>query len=324
MKHIPNIRDVQNVLVCRCEGSLSAAIISSCCYREIKKANPQARITVACFGPAYDFLKHNPYVDEVFRLPLRTALRPNQHWLGLFCAALKLRRKHFDLVLDSSDKNYFNWRMFKYIAGGKRVLDTHTSPLQPFGNPQVHGSEHEAAILRQLGVSAPDKSYDLPILSTARKAVSDWLEDKKIYQYILFNPAGLAAERCFSSDTMREMFVPLRQPNVAFVVPVTGPYLKTFAKAFKDLPDVYVKEMADVFELFELVRRATLVVTPDTSVVHIAVGFEKPLLAFYNALGVYNAPNHEKALVLQTDKDNINVFDWWQFESLVDRLKKMI
>ena len=68
MEKIPDIRDLHNILVCRGEGSLGDAIISSCCYREIKKANPDAKITVACFGSAYDFFRHNPYVDEVFKL----------------------------------------------------------------------------------------------------------------------------------------------------------------------------------------------------------------------------------------------------------------
>ena len=53
MKTLPHIQDLRRILVLRGDGFLADAIISSCCYRELKKANPNLKITVACFGPAY-------------------------------------------------------------------------------------------------------------------------------------------------------------------------------------------------------------------------------------------------------------------------------
>ena len=103
MKQIPNVRNLHNILVLRGEGSLGDAIISSCCYRGLKQANPSAKITVACFGSSYEFLKNNPYIDTIIKLPIPKLIRPNQRWLTLIWQGLKLRAHHFDLVLDSSD-----------------------------------------------------------------------------------------------------------------------------------------------------------------------------------------------------------------------------
>lgn len=324
MKNIPDIRDLRNILVLRGEGSLGDAIISSCCYREIKKANPKAKITVACFGSAYEFFKNNPYVDEVFKLPVRRVIRPNQRWLSLFLSALKLRRRKFDLVLDSSDKDFFNWRAFKHVCGGARVLDCFTSPVRPFGSPKEHGSQHEAAILKQLGIKNPDKSYDLPIPPLRRQAAADWLEEHKIHKYILLNPTGSVAPRRFRPETLRELCAALRRLQLPFVVCAMPSNVKELTETFKDVPDAYVKQTADIFELFEFVRRAALVVTPDTAVVHIASGFEKPSLVFYNTFSAYNAPDNPKALVLETDEADVNVFDWWKLESLIGRLQKTL
>lgn len=312
---------MRNILVLRGEGSLGDAIISSCCYREIKKANPQAKITVACFGAAFGFFKNNPYVDEVFKLPVRRIIRPNQRWLGLFVAALKLRRKKFDLVLDSSDKDFFNWRAFKWLAGGERVLDCFTSPVKPFGAPARHGSVHEKAILKQLGIPNPDKSYDLPVGPLTRKASAEWLEKNKIQKYILLNPTGSVAPRRFRMDTLLELCTAMRRLGLPFVLPAMASNFKELSETFQNRPDVFVKQTADIFELFELVRRAALIVTPDTAVVHIASGFEKPSLVFYNTLSAYNAPDNPHALVLETERPDVNMFDWWKLESLIDRLK---
>ena len=324
MKQIPHIRDLHHILVCRGEGSLGDAIISSCCCREIKKANPQVKITVACFGPAYDFFKHNPYVDEVFKLPAHTRLRPNQRWLGLLLAGLKLRRRKFDLVLDTSLEPYLNWRMFKRVAGGNKVLDQFSSPVQPFGAPDKHGSEHEAAVLKLLGIENPDKSYDLPILPSARQSVTQWLEEHHISKYILFNPSGSVAQRRFKPDTMKEICKAMEFMKCPFIVPVMADQFQQMTEAFKDMPNVFVKQTADIFELFEWVRLSALVITPDTSVVHIAAGFEKPSLTFYNDPKMLTSPGNPKAKVMETDKNDVNIFDWWKFESLVAQLKQWL
>ena len=324
MKKIPNVCDLQHILVCRGEGSLGEAIISSCCCREIKKANPKVRITVACFGPAYDFFKPNPYVDEVFKLPVRTHIRPHQRWLRLLWAALKLRRKHFDLVLDSGRKDSLNWRMFKYVVGGGKVLDCFTSPVQPFGAPDQHGSEHEAAILELLGIAQPDKSYDLPLLPSARKAVADWLESHRVEKYILFNPAGSLPQCRFRPDTVKEICKVLEDLQMPVVIVTLFCNVQEMTNTFDKQPNIFIKQPEDIFELFEWVHRACLVVTPDTSVVHIASGFEKPSLAFYTSPEAYSLPANPKAYVLETDSQDVNVFDWWKLESLIDRIKKTI
>ena len=157
MKSIPNVRFLKNILVLRGEGSLGDALISSCCYREIKRTNPKIKISVACFGSAYGYLKELPYIDKIYRLPIPRVLRPNQRWLTLLWYALKLRRKHFDLVLDTSLKPFANWTLFKHIIGGDKVLDYYTSPI-PFGQVPGRCVDHEQAVLAQLGVVKPNKS----------------------------------------------------------------------------------------------------------------------------------------------------------------------
>lgn len=324
MKKIPDIRALHHVLVCRGEGSLENAIVSSCCYREIKKANPHVKITVACFGGAYEFLKHNPYVDEAVKLPVGSALRPNQRWFDLMTSALQLRRRHFDLVLDGSGKSFWNWRLFKWIAGGNKVLDRFTSPVRPFGAPEQHGSEHEMAILRQLGIAEPDGGYDLFILPSARACVAKWLEGHGFSHYILFNPAAEAACRQFQPDVLKEICAALKGLNMPVIVPAMTSNAVQLRHILEDIKDVFVVQPADVFELFEWVRRSALVITPDTAVVHIAAGFSKPTVAFYMSTDPFYMPNHPKAKVLQTEETDINRFDWWQLESALAQFKAVL
>ena len=310
MKQIPNIHQLHNILICRGEGSLGDALISSCCYRNIKKANPKICISVVCFGNGYEFLKRNQYIDHVIKLPIPKLIRPNQRWLTLIWWGFKLRLHKFDLVLDSSDKNYKNWRLFKWLVGGNRVLDCFTSPVQPFGAPRTHGSSHEQAILKLLGIENPDKTYDLPIHPEDTQEVQAYLCARKLDRFIFLNPSGSTEKRRFSPQTLHQLCSLLAKFSLPVIVAVSPAMLSHWETAFENLPNVYIKSTRSIFELFEWVRRAEFVVTPDTSVVHIAAGFQKPTLVFYNTLSVYNSPNNPHAVIVETAREDINRFDW--------------
>lgn len=324
MKEIPNVRSLRNILICRGEGSLGDAIISSCCYRGIKQANPNIKISVACFGSGYAFLKRIPYIDEIIKLPVKTLIRPNQRWPSLIWAGLKLRKRHFDLVLDSSNKAYANWRLFKWLAGGDKVLDCFTSPVRPFGAPHAHGSTHEQAILKLLGIENPDKSYDLPITELERVTVQDFLTEHQIQDYVLLNPSGSVEKRRFRAHTLAPLCKRLERLACPVIVPCAPNMYAHWQVAFKDVPSVYLKQTASVFELFEWVRRAKLVVTPDTAVVHIAAGFRKPSLVFYNRLSVYNAPDNPHAQIVETSREDVNQFDWNTVDTKIEQLAHIL
>ena len=323
MKTLPRIQDLRRILVLRGEGFLADAILSSCCYRELKKANPQLKITVASFGPAYELFKNNSYVDAVVKLPV-SALQKEKVTFQLLRKALKLRLKKFDLVLDSSNKDFFAWRLFKKIAGGNKLLDASTSPVQPFGAPDQHGSVHEQTILRQLGVQDPDKSYDLPVATGSRQRVERWLEKNALQKYILFNPFGSEATRRLRADTMKEVYASLRRLGLPLAVPAKPQDLAKLTQVFAQEKDVFVGEILEPSELFELVRLSALVVSVDSSVVHIASGFEKPALFFYHKPTVFTAPDNPKAVVLQSQPEDINLFDWQKFNFAVDSFQEKI
>lgn len=316
MKQIPKVQALKNILILRGFDSLSDALISSCCYREIKKANPAVKLTVACFRTPYDYFLHNPYVDDIVLLRHGGA--------ALWMTALKLRAQNFDLVLDTSHRQGLDWKWLKKLVGGNRLLDSSTSPIQPFGAPGKHGTEHEHAILKLLGIANPDRSYDLPIPTTTRQTVENWLAEQHLSSYILLNPAGTAKVRQFRPNTLHNIATACNHWQMPFVVPVRAADAGRWQEVFSDMPQVHIKEIASIFESFELVRRAVFIITPDTVAVSVAAAFEKPILVFYNHLTAHNAPDNPHAFVLQTANSDVNQFKWEEFAALVQQIKSSL
>lgn len=311
MKTIPSVKDLHHILILRGEGSLGDAVLSSCSYREIKKANPSVRITVAAYGAALGYLRQIPAIDEVVALPVRRVIRRHQRWPSLIKAGLALRKRRFELVIDSSAKNFYNWRLFKWLCGGKdRVLDFAHSPV-PFGAPLAHASRHEQAILEQLGVVRPDPSYDMPVPASAQEKLDAFTQKNAPCGYLLLNPFGSVAVRTLNAQTCTAAVKALPElPVIIVCMPSQRLAAEAVCRALQAQGLAgYVYQTADVFDLFALVRGAKLVVTPDTAVVHIASGYHKPTLAFYNAYYTYNSPNNPLAFVVKTDRADVNRFE---------------
>lgn len=326
MKTIPHIKELKNILILRGEGSLGDAVLSSCAYREIKKANPSIRITVAAYGAALGYLKQIPYIDDVVALPIRRVIRRHQRWPSLIKAGLALRKRHFDLVVDSSAKNFYNWRLFKWLCGGKnRVLDFAHAP-GVYGASGVHASRHEQAILTQLGVPEPDASYCLPIPSETEQKINAFTADFAPQGYILLNPFGSIAMRTLNVQTCRRIMEYWNQAGWCVLVPCMPSQRAAAEDIVRPFPagKNTVFQTADVFDLFALVRGSAAVVTPDTAVVHIAAGFVKPTVAFYNSYSVYNEPNNPQARVVKTAKTDINQFNWADFEKSAEEVKSLL
>ena len=322
MQTTPDIHTLTNILIMRCEGSLGDAILSTCCFREIKRINPRIKITVACFGLAYEFLKQNPYIDELFQLPIKTHIRCHQRWPSLIWAGLQLRKKHFDLVIDSSCKLAWNWRFCKWLAGSGRVLDAfHVPSLWP--HPDQHASQHETNILKILGITNPSSDYDLPGHPQAQLYIRNILSQLKIEKYILLNPAGSIAARCFQPKTLERLHSLLASCHLPIVLPSVPSQTQYWENACKNLK-IHVVQTPTVFDLIELVQNSVLVITPDTSVLHIASGFQKPTLAFYNNFTSYYAPNNKQAFVIRTNPTDINKMDWSQVETALQHIKQKL
>lgn len=324
MQKIPNVRELKNILVLRGEGSLGDAIISSCCYRELKKANPALKITVVCFGAALPYLRANPYIDEIYPLPIRRVLRPNQRWGSLLWHALKLRRRHFDLVLDSSEKPFKNWTLFKYIIGGDKVLDCYTSPVA-LGQAPGRRNEHEQAILRQLGVKNPSRAYDLPFSPEHRSYRDAQIKQQAPQGYIVINPFGSVEARTFDKATFTRIALELIQrtgkPAAVLCMPAQKARVEDYRAALGHMAqNVYIYQTRDVFDMFALVEGADLVVTPDTAVAHVASGFHKKSIIFYNTYSIYNDPDNPLARIIKTNPVSVNLFPYENFLQALDSL----
>ena len=72
----------------------------------------------------------------------------------------------------------------------------------------------------------------------------------------------------------------------------------------------YYKDTNSIFDAISIIKRSEIVVSPDTSIVHIAEGFDKKIIAFYEKKEIekrrYAINEKNKIVVYENEINNLN------------------
>jgi ADP-heptose:LPS heptosyltransferase len=118
----------------------------------------------------------------------------------------------------------------------------------------------------------------------------------------------------------RQIIVPYIQP------PPGGGRKKTKHLRWRRTPQISggnVKLFATQtpFDLIALIHKSDLLISPDTAAVHIAAAWRKKTIAFYNHPQVpVWLPNNPAAAIIKTAPEDINKFDFKEFERVYKQM----
>lgn len=280
----------KSILFLRQDGKIGDYIVSSFVFREIKKYAPHTKIGVVCSTTNAYLFEHNPYIDQLYFVQTKNI---RDYWQ---CGE-QLAKEQYEVVIDPTvtqrnrdllflrkinAQHYVGYQKEKY-----RLFDFNI-PEQP-----VHFSEIYRQALALIGFKDISTNYDVPCEKKSETAVQQFLADNHLSDYIAVNFFGAGSARRFNENTMKTLLDNLTS-NTTNVVLLTFPEVTSLlSKLAKQYHNVYLFEKTTtVFDTIELIKYAKAVVSPDTAIVHIAAGFDKPIVAFYS--------------------DNPENFDHWQ------------
>lgn len=307
MISIPDLNKVKNVLILRSEGSLGDSILNSCYYREFKQINPDIKISVVCFGAAYQYLSKIQYIDKIYRLPIKRVLRPNQKWFSLLFYGLKLGAANFDFILDDNPKPQKNWYFFRKLLGEERIFDTSVLKREPETSQQ-----RTKMMLDAMGLKQASIHYEIPLDPAAEKCLASFMAQRSIEKYIAFNIFGSVLNKSLTADNAAFIADSIKQysPDINVIVPVMPGMLKELQKTgICGLPYINVYETHTVFDLFSVLNSARFVISPDTAAVHISTGLDKAGIFFYPSTKPFCEVYNPASVVMQSRDSDINNFD---------------
>lgn len=329
--------NIKSILFLRYDGKIGDMIVNSLMFREIKKVYPDIKIGVIARGAAIDIIKDNPNVDKIYEY-----YKDRKKIKDL---ALKIKEEKYDLLIDFSEMLRVNQMMLINLCGtriniGLDRKDWELFDLSIESGKDFKWTEHITkrylAYLIKLGLKKEniDISYDI-YLEDEKKYEAFFNEIKESKKLIL-NPYGASKHKSFSIETLENIITYLKDKDIAIILTYFGDKYKELEFLEKKYKYVYIpKKIESILDTAILIKKSDYIISPDTSIVHIASAFNKKMITVYPPKGgkygvdhLVWAPKSEYSRVIFC-KDKIGTYDeidinTFNMEEMKEEILKLI
>ena len=328
---------IKSILFLRYDGKIGDMIVNSLMFREIKKVYPDIRIGVIARGAAIDIIKDNPNVDKIYKY-----YKDRKKIKDL---ALKIKEEKYDLLIDFSEMLRVNQMMLinlcrARINTGLDRKDWELFDLSIESGKDFKWTEHITkrylAYLIKLGLKKEniDISYDIYLKDEKKYEV--FFNEIKESKKLILNPYGASKHKSFSIETLENIITYLKDKDIAIILTYFGDKYKELEFLEKKYKYVYIpKKIESILDTAILIKKSDYVISPDTSIVHIASAFNKKMITVYPPKGgkygvdhLVWAPKSEYSRVIFC-KDKIGTYDeidinTFNMEEMKEEILKLI
>lgn len=302
--------NTKSILFIRNDAKLGDAIVSSGVLQKLKKYRPEIKIKVLTTSAMAPLFEEHFGVDQVVHL----SKRPSYSEMEDVCeqvgpvdvvVSLNLDMKMKDIYLLSKLKSKINIGLDPDL----KLINLNIS--NDIGN--MHYADKFNYIATLLGITEPAENYIVPLVPSSMKKAQLFLNENNINEFVLINPFGSGNERKLNKDSINKIISAIKEWDKSLSVvllsaPDTRELLDSMSLTTTSIS--HFDQSDSIYDAIAIVEKAKLVVSVDTSIVHIATGLNKPQIAFYreDSINIINwNPNSKLAKTIVT-KDNINNF----------------
>lgn len=297
----------KKILFLRQDGKIGDYIVSSFIFREIKKFNSEIKIGVVCTTKDAYLFKQNPHIDQLYFVKKRSIL-------DYIKSGLALAKEKYDVVIDPTLAIKNRDLLLLRLINARNYIGYKKSNYKIF-TYSLENDEHFSKIYQQslelAGITNVDTTYDIPYDEKSAVEIQNFLQENNISDYITVNFFGAYRAKKVNNENIKRYLRYLTETKkdkqfILLSYPEVTPLLKELAQGYKN---IYIHDTTTIFHTIELIRHSVQLISTDTSTVHIASGFNKPIIAMYKkdpiAFRHWN-PNCSNETHILFYKENIN------------------
>ena len=328
---------IKSILFLRYDGKIGDMIVNSLMFREIKKVYPDIRIGVIARGAAIDIIKDNPNVDKIYKY-----YKDRKKIKDL---ALKIKEEKYDLLIDFSEMLRVNQMMLINLCRARinigldrkdwKLFDLSIESGKDFKWTE-HITKRYLAYLIKLGLKKENINISYDIYLKDEKKYEVFFNEIKESKKLILNPYGASKHKSFSIETLENIITYLKDKDIAIILTYFGDKYKELEFLEKKYKYVYIpKKIESILDTAILIKKSDYVISPDTSIVHIASAFNKKMITVYPPKGgkygvdhLVWAPKSEYSRVIfckdkigNYDEIDINTFN---MEEMKEEILKLI
>lgn len=257
------------VLLLRNDGKIGDMIVSTSLMRELHKNG--YTVDVLATSSNRVIIQHNPYIRKI-------------HLYDEKEETTALAAENYDLIIDMGDKTSPASLRFLIKLKGQNVIGfnkaaytTYNKSIEFLGYDE-HITVRYSLLMKELNLKDFSTAYDLFYPETVDQQTVEFLSGLTLKGKIVINPFAADSRRELSLCQLTDLFSSLREILPEYNVI----YLDPDNKIKEELPPgIYKNPHNTLFSAISLIAHGDLIISPDTSLVHVAAAYNKPLIALY-------------------------------------------
>ena len=285
------VTDSKKVLILKYDR-IGDMIVTTPIFRELKKFYPDISISVLASNLNKDVIKYNPYVEKIY-----TNYKNNL--LFDFGKLLILRWKRFDVCIEL-EHSVIPHAIFRLkIINPKRIISIHKDgrygvkgnelEIYDFLTKKETGKHFGEIWLNTLSffdIKYSSNKYDIFLSSIERNRAKTFSKSIKTKIKIGINLEGSFKEKQIRPDDLEKICVSIKQTfqDITIVI-VSHPNRREKTKMMilnMNLEGVIISyDTKNILDVAALINELDFIISPDTSIVHIASAFNKPIVSIH-------------------------------------------
>ncbi|PCD87733.1 glycosyltransferase family 9 protein [Vibrio mediterranei] len=318
---------IKHIVFLRTDAKLGDAFVSSFVFKDIKRYDPNIRISVVTAPNMRSLFLDHLGADSVIEL----RKRPSYKEITKACIQIG----QCDLLVSLNprpkmkDLYFLSQCQAKHIAGlddSLRCVDIKLGQE----TQHLHFAQRFALLLEKMGIQATPQGYVIPQTEQSRLTAHQFLSQHNIEKYCVINGYGSGNARKLTGSSIENLVKIIKQqtPELSIVL-ISSPETSELVEnniASLNLDALHYSVSQSIFDIASIMATAQFTVSVDTATVHMATGLGVPQLAFYHDDQENFAqwhPNSPLSYTCIAEKDtipDINQLNWADVEQKLSQL----
>jgi ADP-heptose:LPS heptosyltransferase len=286
-----DIKNVEEILFFRYDR-IGDMIITTPVFRELKLFLPNIKISVLASKANHSVLNNNPFIDKVY-------LNDKHSFLSDLKILFNLRKKNFDACIEFDHSviphaiirlKIINPKIVISVSKeGRYGVDGQDLKLYDFYTRKKNNSHFRDIWLETLSpfnITPKSSHYDLFCSSSQNEKAQKFVNQFKGNFLIGINLEGAVKGKKIEDEDLMEICISLHEidNNIRIIILSAPTNFQSIKKMVGNLRLDFVLmsyETKNILDVAALINKLDLIISPDTSIVHIASTFNKPIVSIH-------------------------------------------
>ena len=276
---------INRILFLRTDGKIGDYIISSFIFREIKKYYPDIKIDIVADKSLEKLLELNKNINKYY------IFNRKKVWEWRKIAQI-LKKNNYDVLFDSTEglkykQTYLLNRVnatinVGYNKDGYKIYNKNIKQNNTLKMVEIYKQ-----MMESVNIEIKDTKYDVPVSEESEKNVKIFLKENDAKDKII-------ALNFFGASRGRK----INEENALIIIKRLSKMYKDYKIIILDSPNdretiyniltkvnnkniLFFEKSKTILDSISIIKNSDLVVSLDTSILHIAEGLDKKIMAFY-------------------------------------------